>query len=236
LHSIHAHEAKTVLHLIARNAQALEQQLHAEQYAGDVNSGKIKIYEWNGADDTVMSDITKQITAEGNVDVCVNAIGSLHSDEFSPEKTVTKLDPAHLLWSYQSNVVPCALILKHIAPKLNRERASVLAHVTAKVGSIEDNGLGGWHSYRSSKAAMHQLIKTTAIEIGRKNKNACVMAVHPGTVKSNLSQPFQKNVLPGKLFSPEQSVDLMMSNALLPATAPESNGSFYSWDGSIIPW
>ena len=107
---------------------------------------------------------------------------------------------AHL---YQINAIGPAMVAKHFLPLLSKRRKAVFAALSARVGSIGDNRLGGWHSYRASKAALNMLIKTMSIELARRNPDALIVGLHPGTVDTPLSEPFQRNVADGKLFTPE---------------------------------
>ena len=115
---------------------------------------------------------------------------------------------------------------------LDSENKSVFATLSAKVGSISDNGFGGWYSYRASKAALNQLIKTASIEMKVKNKQAIFLALHPGTVKSNLSQPFQKTNL--KIQEPEESAKQLVK--IINSVDQSQTGKFFNWDGSELPW
>ncbi|MEM9137970.1 MAG: SDR family NAD(P)-dependent oxidoreductase, partial [Cyanobacteria bacterium P01_F01_bin.42] len=121
---------------------------------------------------------------------------------------------------------------KHLQPLLKHKSRNVLAFVSAKVGSIEDNQLGGWYGYRASKAALNMLIKTTSIEYSRRSPQTLVLSLHPGTTDTDLSKPFQRNVPPGKLFPVERTVRQLVDVI----NGAEQSGQFFSWDGSIIPW
>ena len=130
------------------------------------------------------------------------------------------------------NSIGPALLIKHFVPLLDNENKSVFATLSAKVGSISDNGFGGWYSYRASKAALNQLIKTASIEMKVKNKQAIFLALHPGTVKSNLSQPFQKTNL--KIQEPEESAKHLVK--IINSVDQSQTGKFFNWDGSELPW
>lgn len=125
----------------------------------------------------------------------IDATGFLHDDEFQPEKSLRQLDPAHLARSFALNATGPALLMKHFLPRLARNGRAVFATLSARVGSIGDNRLGGWYAYRASKAALNQLIRTAAIELGRTRPEAVCVALHPGTVDTGLSGPFAKNGL-----------------------------------------
>lgn len=125
-----------------------------------------------------------------------------------------------------------ALIAKHLLPKLNKDHPAIFAALSARVGSISDNQLGGWYAYRASKAALNMIIKNAAIEVGRRNRKAIVVGLHPGTVDSDLSKPFQGNVADGKLFTPEDSAQKLLE--VLRSLGPEQTGKCFAWDGKEV--
>ena len=149
-----------------------------------------------------------------------------------PEKTLKNIDLEFAKKNFLINVIGPSLLVKHFASLLDSENKSVFVTLSAKVGSISDNGYGGWYSYRASKAALNQLIKTASIEMKVKNKNAVFVALHPGTVKSNLSQPFQKTNL--KIQDPEESAKHLIK--IIDQINPSQTGKFFNWDGSELPW
>ena len=133
---------------------------------------------------------------------------------------------------FSINTLGPALIARYFIPLMKKESASILGFLSARVGSISDNQLGGWYSYRASKAALNMIIKTLSIEVARNNKNAVIVGLHPGTVESNLSNPFQGNVPDGKLFSPEYSVTQMAE--VINRLTPNDSGNCFAWDGQRI--
>jgi NAD(P)-dependent dehydrogenase (short-subunit alcohol dehydrogenase family) len=162
------------------------------------------------------------------------ATGLLHDgDDLQPEKALRALDPAAMARSFAVNATGPTLVLKHFAPLLPRQGKTVFAAVSARVGSISDNRMGGWYSYRASKAALNMLLRTAAIELGRTRKELVVLGLHPGTVDTGLSKPFQSNVSEGKLFSPEQSARYMLD--VIDKTGPEHSGCVLAWDGKTVP-
>lgn len=171
---------------------------------------------------------------DDSIDLVVVATGVLHDGPLQPEKSLRALDPNALAHSYAINAVGPALIVKHVTPLLTRGAKSVVAVLSARVGSIGDNRLGGWHAYRASKAALNQLIRTCAIEVATKNKQAVCVTLHPGTVATALSQPFQKSVAPDKLFTPHESATRLL--AVVDALTPAQTGQFFAWDGQSIPF
>jgi len=161
-------------------------------------------------------------------------VGTLHDGELQPEKSLKQISSHQLLTYFQINSIGAVLLAKHILPLFRHAEKSIFASISAKVGSIEDNALGGWYGYRASKAALNMLIKTTSIEYGRKSPQTIVVALHPGTTDTKLSQPFQKNVPAGKLFSPKKTVNQLVE--VMDRLEIDDNGKFFSWDGNIIPW
>lgn len=160
------------------------------------------------------------------------ATGVLHGGH-DPERTYKAMTPEHLLRDYRINTVGPALVMKHFAPLMPRDRRAVFAALSARVGSISDNRLGGWHSYRASKAALNMLLRNLAVELGRSHPQAVVAGLHPGTVDTALSKPFQKGVADGKLFTPTFSAARLM--AVLDGLAPADSGGVFAWDGVRIP-
>lgn len=163
----------------------------------------------------------------------INAAGVLHSATLQPEKSLTQIDPAALQASFALNAFAPILLAKALWPLL-RGGPLVYASLSARVGSIGDNRLGGWYAYRASKAAQNQLLRTLAIELGRVNRAACCLLLHPGTVDTPLSEPFQTNVPARRLFSPALAAAQLLG---IIATAEASDRArFLAWDGSEIPW
>ena len=170
----------------------------------------------------------------GDIGLFINAAGFLHNDEFSPEKSTRHINKDYFMASMMVNALPTLLFARYLAPKFRHQSPAVFATVSARVGSIEENYLGGWYSYRASKAALNQVLKTLSIEWRRNLPNVCVAALHPGTTDTSLSRPFQKNVPEGQLFSTEQSVSYMMQ--VIEQLKPELSGKFWSFDGEELPW
>ena len=150
-----------------------------------------------------------------------------------PEKTYRTLDTAAMGEVLRLNTIGPAIIAKHILPLLPRKERGVFAALSARVGSIGDNGLGGWHSYRASKAALNMLIRNFAIEMGRTHKQAIICGLHPGTVDTALSEPFQGNVEPENIFTPYQSANFLLD--VLAELTPSDSGGVFDWQGERIP-
>ncbi len=160
------------------------------------------------------------------------ATGILHDASSGPEKALKELDPAWLAQVYAVNAIGPALIAKHCLPLMPKTGRTVFAALSARVGSISDNRLGGWHGYRASKAALNQLIRTIAIEERRRNSSSIVVALHPGTVDTALSKPFQGNVAPGHLFDAGRAAMQLLD--VLDGLRPPDSGKLFAWDGAEV--
>jgi NAD(P)-dependent dehydrogenase (short-subunit alcohol dehydrogenase family) len=165
-------------------------------------------------------------------DLVIIATGMLHGAGLSPEKANAQLSAEALATAFAVNTIGPALIARAVLPLMPRGRKTLLAALSARVGSISDNRLGGWHSYRASKAALNQLIRTMAIEQARRNPEQVLLALHPGTVDSGLSKPFQKGVK--TLFTPEESARHLL--AVIDAATPAQSGQLLDWQGAVIPF
>ncbi len=170
------------------------------------------------------------LRAGAPLQLLVVATGVLHSEGIRPEKRLADLDPAAMQAVFQTNVTGPALVLRHFAPLMDRQR-SLLAVLSAKVGSIEDNRLGGWYTYRASKAALNMVLKTAAIELRRSQPGTVLAALHPGTVKSALSRPFKGDDI-GR--EPAQAAADMLQ--VLDGLQPQDSGCFVSYSGERLPW
>ena len=178
-----------------------------------------------------------------HIDWVINAVGLLHNGSHQPEKAVRQLDPDFFIDNMKVNALPSLLIAKYIKPllqarlkvgKLSETDPAIYATISARVGSISDNKLGGWYSYRMSKAALNMGMKTLSIEWKRSLKNVCVAVMQPGTVNTSLSKPFQANVAKDKLFEPEQCADNLLT--VLSQLTAEDSGCFVDWAGKSIAW
>ncbi len=154
-------------------------------------------------------------------------------DSTGPERTYKRLDPGTMGRVFALNTIGPATIAKHILPLFPREGRSVFAALSARVGSISDNGLGGWHSYRASKTALNMLLKNFALELARTHSDAVVSGLHPGTVDSKLSEPFQKGVPDGQLFTPAKSAGHLLD--VIAGLRASQSGRVFDWKGEEIP-
>lgn len=169
-----------------------------------------------------------------SLELMVNCVGVLHKEGVQPEKSLRQIETERLVEYFRVNSIPSVLLAKHLQPLLKKSDRSVFATISAKIGSIEDNRLGGWYGYRASKAALNMFLKNVAIEYSRKNPQTTVVALHPGTTDTRLSQPFQRNVPPEKLFSVDRTVGQLLK--IIYQLTEQDNGSFFSWDGTRLPW
>ena len=164
----------------------------------------------------------------------VNTVGLLHGDGLMPERRLADVKPDAVLRSYAVNALGPLLVAKHFSALFPAGERAVLANLSARVGSIGDNRLGGWYAYRAAKAAQNQLTRTIAIELARRLPQLICVALHPGTVETDLSAPFRGNVAAEKLFTPDQSAAYLLR--VIAGLGRESTGRFYAWDGAEIPW
>jgi len=162
------------------------------------------------------------------------AMGLLHDGAMQPEKRLAELEAEYLHESFAVNAVGPMLVARELLPLMPRKGRVIFSSLSARVGSIGDNRLGGWYGYRASKAALNQFIKTMSIEWRRRAAESIAVALHPGTVDTPLSMPFQRNVPPGKLFSRQRAADQLLS--VLAGLKTEDSGKHFAWDGQQIPW
>jgi NAD(P)-dependent dehydrogenase (short-subunit alcohol dehydrogenase family) len=196
-------------------------------------SVKITPFAFDLLDESTIRDAATLVTQSGPPDLVIVATGLLHDGALQPEKTLRALNAKNLLRSYQINTVGPALIAKHMVFRLPRDRRAIFAALTARVGSITDNRKGGWHSYRASKAALNQLIRTASIELALKHPQALCVGLHPGTVNTRMSTPFQAAVPAAQLFSAAQSAAHLLR--VLDGLAPAQSGRVFAWDGQEVP-
>ena len=165
------------------------------------------------------------------IKIFINAIGYLHDNYYSPEKKLQDINLEYMKKCFEINTIPTALMIKYFCPIMIKEEKSIFASISAKVGSISDNYLGGWYSYRASKAALNQVIKTSSIEQKRLNKNLIMVSVHPGTVNTRLSSPF---IGKRKVQTPSESATKIIN--LLETLTLEDSGLFFDYNKNIIPF
>lgn len=185
-------------------------------------------------DETILVSLLDEISKHQKnfFDLVIVATGKLHDAHVQPEKSLSQVTAKNLKHILNSNTVFPALIAKHFIPRLSKKNSAIFAVLSARVGSISDNYLGGWYAYRASKAALNMLIKTASIEARRLNKQAIIIGLHPGTVDSKLSAPFQANMPDQKLFSPRYAAEQLW--LVLNNITTESSGKCFAWDGKEV--
>jgi NAD(P)-dependent dehydrogenase (short-subunit alcohol dehydrogenase family) len=196
----------------------------------------IGTYHQNKADIDIewvqMDAMNPQLDLEvDSLDFIMSCIGFLGNDTLRPEKGLSQLKADYMLKSFQINCFAFPLILSQLRSKIKRDRPCFISALSAKVGSIDDNKMGGWHSYRSSKAALNMMLKNIAIEFERTHKQVKVYSIHPGTTQTKLSEKFLSGY-GNKVHKPAGSAQNIL--ALFKKDYP--SGSFLNWDGSVLPW
>jgi NAD(P)-dependent dehydrogenase (short-subunit alcohol dehydrogenase family) len=175
--------------------------------------------------DTAFSEL------DGVFDLVVVATGQLHGAEMSPEKSLRTLTAEAMADQFAVNTIGPAMILRHMARLLPKSSPAKVVVLTARVGSIGDNALGGWYSYRAAKAATNQIVHTAAIELARSHKHSCVIAYHPGTVATHFTTSYQGS---HKTISPEQAAGHLLD--VVNGIDAEHSGQFHDWTGAVVPW
>ena len=196
--------------------------------------GKVHTHRIDVTDEASIEAAAGQLD-DGPLDLVLVTTGVLHDEAgLRPEKTWRHLDAAALQRAYAVNTVGPALVAKHLLAKLRRDHKAVFAALSARVGSIEDNRIGGWYAYRASKAALNQMLRTLAVELARRRPQAVCVGLHPGTTDTPLSSPFQANVPEGKLFTPAFVAERLL--AVVDDLDASASGGLYAWDGARIPF
>jgi NAD(P)-dependent dehydrogenase (short-subunit alcohol dehydrogenase family) len=209
--------------------------VHALSRSGDDRSlAGIRVGQIDLEDETSIVAAAAQLVEGAPLRFILVATGLLHDTALQPEKTYRTLDPEHLARSFRINAIGPALVAKHVLPLVPKAGKSVFAVLSARVGSIEDNRLGGWYGYRASKAALNQFVRTMAIELGRQRPEAVCVALHPGTVDTALSRPIQAGIKIKQAFSPAYSAERLL--AVTDALTAVHSGQFFAWDGQSIPF
>ncbi|TQV69703.1 SDR family NAD(P)-dependent oxidoreductase [Exilibacterium tricleocarpae] len=216
----YAKEQNCSIHLLSRSETTL-------------SAKNIKFYPVDYTDESSFSDAAGRAAQSGAFDLVVVATGLLHDETMGPEKGLRDLTAVNLEKIFFVNTIVPALAGKYFLPKLQRKQRAVFAALSARVGSIGDNRLGGWYGYRASKAALNMMIKTASIEMARRYKDAIVVGLHPGTVDSRLSKPFQRNVPAQQLFSPQHAVTKLAG--VIENLTPADSGCVFAWDGRKVP-
>lgn len=189
---------------------------------------------WSQVDASDEQSVADWVQSIGRIDWLINCVGMLHTSTEGPEKSISAFSPEHFQNSMAINCLPTLLLAKYARLALKDSPCGVFASVSARVGSISDNRLGGWYSYRASKAALNMVLKCLAIEWARNTPDVRVTALHPGTTDTRLSKPFQQNVPEQKLFSAEKTASLLIRQ--LESLHAHPSGRFIAYDGEEIPW
>ena len=186
----------------------------------------------DGLDITDEATVARVLGAvEGTFDLVFVATGGLEIGGVGPEKSVRALDPAALAAQFALNAIGPALVLKHAWRLIPRDRAAKVAVLSARVGSIGDNRLGGWHGYRAAKAALNQIVRTCAVELARTHRQAALVALHPGTVATPLTAAYAGG---HPTVTPAAAAENLLR--VLSGIGPDQSGQFFDWKGEVIPW
>ncbi|MEN5300738.1 SDR family NAD(P)-dependent oxidoreductase [Pseudomonas sp. TWI628] len=215
---------------VSRNAKGNDDLAELTRQHGE----RLVLMDCDARDERALAALATELGhACDHLHLVISTLGILHQGGAKAEKTLAQLDLVGLQASFATNAFAPILLLKHLLPLLRKEPATFAA-LSARVGSIGDNRLGGWYSYRASKAALNQLLHTASIELRRLNPAASVLALHPGTTDTALSRPFQGNVPAGKLFDPAFAAQCVI--AQVGRLGPADSGGFWAWDGQTIEW
>ncbi len=200
-----------------------------------VHGGRLLLLSTDLTDDAALAALPQRLAAGfGTLHLVLNAAGVLHAPGLAPEKSLASLSRASLETVFALNAFAPILLAQTLSPLLRHGDPAVFASLSARVGSIGDNQRGGWYAYRASKAAQNQLLRTLSVEWKRTHPRAACVLLHPGTVDTPLSQPFQAHVPAEKLFTPERAARQLLD--IVARTTPEQSGRFFAWDGSEIAW
>ena len=197
----------------------------------DLTNQRLQWRQLDASNEEEIERLSKQIES---LTILVNAVGMLHAPDHRPEKSIKEFDPDFFHQTVSVNTLPSILLAKHFMTQLTSDDNTFFIVISARVGSISDNRLGGWLSYRSSKAALNMAIKTISIEWQRTVTNCCVLLFHPGTTDTDLSKPFQRNLAKGQLHSAEATANSLLK--LIETSTVDDSGKFVSFDGSEIDW
>ncbi|WP_374764708.1 SDR family NAD(P)-dependent oxidoreductase [Yunchengibacter salinarum] len=198
-----------------------------------VRHSRMSVHQADMLDGDALARVADAIARAGPVHLVMITTGILHGDRFGPEKSMRQIEAETMAHLFRVNSIGPAMVARHFLPLMARDRPGVFAALSARVGSISDNRIGGWVSYRASKAALNQILKTLSIEQARRNSQTVVMGLHPGTVDTALSDPFQAHVPQSQLFSPDHAARCLLD--VVNAATPEQTGRVYDWAGAEVP-
>lgn len=197
-------------------------------------SPKVANLTFDFTNETSIEAAAEALRETGSYDLCIIATGLLQGQGITPEKNMRAMSLKAFEQSFMVNTFGPAVTAKYFLPLMRRDRKAVFAALSARVGSISDNRIGGWYAYRASKAALNMVLKTLSIEFGRRFKETVIIGLHPGTVDTDLSKPFQRNVAEGKLFTAEYSASKLL--AVIDLVQPNDSGLLFAWDGEQVPF
>lgn len=197
-------------------------------------SSKVANLTFDFTQESSIEAAAEALRETGPFDLCIIATGLLQGQGIAPEKNMRAMSLEAFQKSFMVNTFGPAVTAKYFLPLMRRDRKAVFAALSARVGSISDNRIGGWYAYRASKAALNMILKTLSIEFGRRFKDTVIIGLHPGTVDTDLSKPFQGNVPEGKLFTPEFSASKLLE--VIDHVKPTDSGSLFAWDGEKVPF
>lgn len=209
-------------------------RVHALSRGGSATDTRFTAGTIDIEDEASIANAASALSDGEPLDLVIIASGLLHSDRITPEKSLRQLSAAAFERYFAVNATGPALVAKHFVPLLRKDRPAVFAALSARVGSIGDNRLGGWYGYRASKAALNMVVKTLAVELARTHPQAACVALHPGTVATGLSAPFRNGVPAQKLFSPDTAARHLLE--VIAGLSASNSGGIFAWDGTeIIP-
>jgi NAD(P)-dependent dehydrogenase (short-subunit alcohol dehydrogenase family) len=201
----------------------------------EIDDERIQTLELDVTSADDLQALAASIRADGqHPDFVINCAGILHEDKLQPEKSLNQCNPDSLMRLFLVNSIGPLMLARAVIPLMPKNRPGHFAVLSAMVGSIADNRLGGWYGYRASKAALNQFMKTLAVECHRSHPQLCITSIHPGTTDTALSKPFQANVKSGKLYSTSQSAERILQ--VVNAGQAQDSGRFMNWDGKPIAW
>ena len=208
---------------------------HRQSISPELNHPKVTWTQVDVREESTIEALARHLKDTGvKPNLIINCIGVLHTSDFGPEKTWRHLNAQTMHDVFAINAFAVGLLGKHLIPLIPRKGRSIFASISARVGSIADNRLGGWYSYRASKTAHNMFVKTLSIEAWRKHPELSIVSLHPGTVNTALSEPFTARYDPSKLFSSTRSVNELSS--VISTLTSKDTGGFFAWDGQEIPY
>ena len=208
-------------------------RVHAISRSGTAAAGKVMPHIADITVDSDLATLADTLSHEGDIRLAIVATGVLSDSIAIPEKSYRHQSMQSFEHVFRINTFGPALVARYILPLMPRNGRALFSALSARVGSIEDNRLGGWHAYRASKAALNMLLRNYAIEQARRNAEFIVAGLHPGTVDTGLSRPFQKNVPESQLFTPQVAATHLLS--VIDSLTPADSGKCFDWAGKEIP-